>query len=96
MRGFRLSRRARADVDEIRAHIARDNPVAAGRMVDRFFDSFVRLASTPGVGRAMPHLGAGDLRVFPVGNYIVFYRRKPNTIEIVRVLHGARNYDSLF
>lgn len=96
MRRFRLSRRARADIDEIRAHISQDNPIAASRMVDRFFDCFAQLASTPGIGRAMPHLGAGDLRVFPVGNYIAFYRRKPNTIEVVRVIHGARDYESLF
>lgn len=96
MRRFRLSRLARGDIAEIREYIAQDNATAADRVVDHFFDAFYQLASTPGIGRAMPKLGTGELRVFPVGNYVVFYRRKRKTVEIARVLHGARDFEALF
>jgi plasmid stabilization system protein ParE len=29
-------------------------------------------------------------------NYVIFYRVKGKAVEIVRVLHGARDIDSLF
>lgn len=31
------------------------------------------------------------LRSSPVGNYLIFYRPLPDGIEILRVLHGARD-----
>ena len=47
------------------------------------------------MGRARPELAA-DLRSFPVGNYIIFYRPIEDGVEIVRVLSGARDIDALF
>jgi toxin ParE1/3/4 len=85
---------------DIHAYVASDNETAADRLSDRFFDVFAQLASTPGIGPAMPELGDGDLRVFPVGSYAVFYRIATRSaheqIEIVRVIHGARDFESLF
>jgi len=37
-----------------------------------------------------------ELRGFPVGNYLVFYRPASDGIEIIRVLHGARDIPELF
>jgi toxin ParE1/3/4 len=31
------------------------------------------------------------LRSFPVGNYLIFYRPLRGGVELVRVLHGARD-----
>jgi toxin ParE1/3/4 len=44
----------------------------------------------PGCGREEPKF-ARDLRSFPVGNYLIFYRPIQNGIALVRVLHGARD-----
>ncbi len=44
----------------------------------------------PGSGRKEPKLAA-DLRSFPVGNYLIFYRAVADGIAVVRVLHGARD-----
>ena len=38
MTGFRLHPEAFNDIDEIRAHIAQDDPDAAGRVVTAIFD----------------------------------------------------------
>ena len=50
--------------------------------------------------RAISKDGAGPrsdivpgVRSFPVGNYLIFYRETGQGIEIIRVLHGARNLD---
>lgn len=37
-----------------------------------------------------------SIRSFPVGKYILFYRPIEGGIELVRVLHGARDIESLF
>jgi toxin ParE1/3/4 len=37
---------------------------------------------------------ASGLRSFPVGRYVIFYMPTPKGVEIVRVLHGARDADS--
>jgi toxin ParE1/3/4 len=36
------------------------------------------------------------VRSFPVNNYLIFYRLIEEGIEIVRVIHGARNIPNLF
>jgi toxin ParE1/3/4 len=42
-----------------------------------------------------PDLGAGILG-FPVEDYVIFYRQVSTGIEVVRVLHGARDIEALF
>ena len=37
-----------------------------------------------------------NLRSFPFGRYVIFYLALPGGIEIVRVLHGARDLDAIF
>jgi toxin ParE1/3/4 len=39
---------------------------------------------------------APGLQSFPFGRYIIFYRPVANAIEIVRVLHGARDIENIF
>jgi toxin ParE1/3/4 len=47
------------------------------------------------MGRRRPELAPG-IHGFPVGRYVVFYRPSSNGIEIVRVLHGARDLEQQF
>jgi toxin ParE1/3/4 len=47
------------------------------------------------MGRLYPELAA-DLRGFPADDYIIFYREVSEGIEIVRVLHGARDIQAVF
>jgi toxin ParE1/3/4 len=84
-----------ADLVEIALYISRDNPKAADRLLDQFEDCFRRLVKFPGLGRARDELGEG-LRSFPVGQYLVFYLPKPDGIELIRVLHGARDLRRIF
>jgi toxin ParE1/3/4 len=39
---------------------------------------------------------APDLRSFSEGSYVVDFRALLDGIEVARVLHGARNIESLF
>ena len=86
---------AEADLLDIWLYIGRDNVSAADRFLDSMGQKFDALAEYPMMGRARPEL-APDLRSFPVGNYIIFYRPIGCGVEIVRVLSGVRDIDSLF
>lgn len=35
------------------------------------------------------------LRMFPVGNYLILYREIDDGAEILRVIHGARQWQDL-
>jgi toxin ParE1/3/4 len=53
------------------------------------------LAGNPHIGRARGELSP-NLRSIPFGRYVIFYLALPDGIEIVRVLHGARDLDTIF
>jgi len=102
MAKFFLSAEAEADLDEIHARITFDNPEAANEVLDAAYQSFIKLARTPGLGRTrvFSQSELADLHSWHVGRftqYLIFYRRLKGTtgVEIVRVIHGARDLSAL-
>jgi toxin ParE1/3/4 len=89
--------RPRAEIDllEIWRYIAQDSPANADRMLDRIRDALNRLAAIPFMGQARFDLAPG-LRMFPVGNYLIFFRPIEDGIQVIRVLHGKRNISGRF
>jgi toxin ParE1/3/4 len=85
---------AERDLDEIWYHIAVDNLNAADALLDRIDQRCRLLASQPMVGRARPEL-APDLRSLAATPYVIFYNPQADGIEVVRVLHGARDVIAL-
>jgi len=92
---FRLSPRATAGLSEIRRFIALDNPAAADRLVGEFFDLFQLLAKNPKIGQQRDELRP-NLRSMSHGKYVVFFYPMSGGCEIVGVVHGARDVDTLF
>jgi toxin ParE1/3/4 len=87
---FRFSRRAEADLKEIAAYIARDNPARAGTFVRQLREHCRRLVAFPEARRLRPELGEG-VRISVFGNYVVLYVVQEDILEIRRVVHGARD-----
>ena len=85
---------ARADLREIGRYIARDNRQRAISYVKELQQTCQRLANVPGSGRARDDLRPG-LPSFAHGSYVIIYRQTAGGIEIVRVLHGARDIHGL-
>lgn len=88
--------RALADLEERSESIRQHDPRAALRFLAEAEATFGRLAAMPGMGRryAPGHPVLADLRVFPIARYtsdLVFYRPLGDGIEVIRVLHGARD-----
>jgi len=95
MNSFRLSPAARSDLDGIWFYIALDDPEAADKFIRAIISRFPKLAAMPELGRQRGELSP-RLRSFPVGRYVIFYRPMENEIEVVRILHGARDLPPLF
>jgi toxin ParE1/3/4 len=93
----RILRRPQAseDIAEIWDHIADDNLAAADRWLDRLDKQVRLLATQPLMGRARDELAEG-VRSFPMGRYVIFYIPIDDGIDVVRVLHSARDIDALF
>jgi toxin ParE1/3/4 len=89
------SHKAVIDLWEIADYIAQNNLSAAVDFLAEVDEVIARLSDFPGLGPGRDELHAG-LRSFPIGNYVLFYRRIPGGVEIVRVFHGARDLDELF
>jgi toxin ParE1/3/4 len=92
---YRLSGRARRDLVEIWRYIANDNESAADRFIDLITQRFGLLGENPYAGRSRDELRPG-YRSFPVGQYLVFYRLSESRVEIMHVLHGKRDIETLF
>jgi toxin ParE1/3/4 len=91
MKHYRVSKRARKDLDEIFAYWAeRASVTVAGRLVDGIIGRFWLLGQYPRCGRACENLAPG-IRSFAVGRYLIYFRKARRGVEIARVLHGARD-----
>jgi toxin ParE1/3/4 len=90
MKRFRVARQAQEDLEDLWMRIARGSIRNADRFVAKLVGKFPTLAALPDLGSSYEELAPG-LRGMVVGNYVVFYRRIAEGVEIVRVLHGARD-----
>lgn len=88
----RVTRRAaaRADLAEIWDYIAQDDPKRATAFLGNLESVFETLADQPMMGRERLELGE-NIRSFPAGRYVVYYQPWPDGVDVVRVLHAARD-----
>ena len=87
---------ARADLAELVAYIASDNPVAAYRVHDDIRKQTTLLAIYPELGRpGREDRGRvrGTRELVVTGTpYIVAYRFAADVLTVLRLLHGARRW----
>jgi toxin ParE1/3/4 len=95
MSGYRLAYQAERDLEEIADYLADRNPAAAVRLLENLFDKFLLLSQNPFLGESRSDLPRKP-RCFSVGKYVIFYQPTLNGIEIARVVHGSRDWGSLF
>lgn len=84
------------DIDGHIAFIARERPDAALRFLDAVATISDRIAGIPGMGVMRNYRNARlrGLRMIPVSgfeNFLVFHIVTTKTVDIVRVVHAARN-----
>lgn len=93
---------ADCDLDEQAKYLAARRDMETGlRFYRAAEETFELLALQSEMGRATEYRSAflAGVRMFPLKRFpkhLVFYRPLENGIEVIRVLHGARDLEKLF
>jgi toxin ParE1/3/4 len=96
MRKLYIQPQARLDVLEIWNHIASDSVDAANRVNERIDEAIRGLLEMPGKGHRRADVKNPVYRFWAVYSYVIAYRYDDDTLTIVRVVHGRRNFRRLF
>jgi len=88
------------DLQEISDYLCQFNPAAASRFLDAAENAIERLESSPRLGRACrfrdPALAGVRKRLIHGTRYMLYYRPIDDGIEVLRILHGARDAGRIF
>ena len=86
---------ARHDLRQITQYIARDNLLAAMTWLDKTHATCDLLATQPAIGQQVTTKQFGEVRRHVVGNYLIYYEPTSQGVEVVRIVHGARDQGKL-
>jgi antitoxin ParD1/3/4/toxin ParE1/3/4 len=92
---FVLTSLAREDLDEIYEYVRKDNPDAALRVLDNLRNTMRKLAEMPEMGHLRRDLSDEPFRFWSVYSYLIIYKPESRPLQVVRVLHGARDVRSI-
>jgi plasmid stabilization system protein ParE len=98
MEKYELTPEAISDLFEIWNFISRDNPDAAELVEEAILRACNLLTGSPRAGRARKDLTSLPVRfwvVHPYSNYLIVYDPERKPIQIIRILHGARDLPSV-
>jgi toxin ParE1/3/4 len=98
MSRYQFTPQAVADLFDIWSFVAQDNPTAADRVEDAVFRACDFLADSPLAGRIRKELTALPVRcwvVQPYPSYLIVYDPEKKPLQIIRILHGARDLPAL-
>lgn len=88
-----LSAAAEADLEAIGDWIAQHSPARAAAFVRELRQQCAALADGPERFVLVPRFEHVGVRRRVYGNYLIFYCIGGDRVEILHVLHGARDYD---
>ncbi|HXW25682.1 MAG TPA: type II toxin-antitoxin system RelE/ParE family toxin [Xanthobacteraceae bacterium] len=90
-----ITEAAEADLEAIGDWIAEDNPARALTFVRELRRRCETLADAPRGYVLVPRYEHLGVRRRPYRDYLIFYRIVDDTIEVLHVIHGARDYESI-
>jgi toxin ParE1/3/4 len=86
---------AEEDFDRIGDTIAEHNPPRAITFIAELRRRCEALAHTPRRFPLIPRYEKKGVRRVVHGNYLIFYRIDAQKIDVLRILHGAMNYEKI-
>lgn len=95
MKHYLLTPSAKRDINDIWDYIADDSIEAADRVIDALESAMIKLAKSPGIGHWREELADKRHRFLLVYSYLIVYRHEAKPLQIVRVLHAARDVQSI-
>jgi toxin ParE1/3/4 len=86
---------AEGELEAIGDHIALDNPFRAVQFIRELRKDCALLTSMPERHPLLNRYKASGVRRRIYGSYLIFYRIEADTVQILHVLHGAMDYESI-
>jgi toxin ParE1/3/4 len=86
---------ADADLEAVGDRIAELSPLRAVSFVRELRRRAEQIQLFPRAGAPRPQWGA-DVRIVVHGKYVIVHRSRDETVQILRIVHGARDLDALF
>jgi toxin ParE1/3/4 len=83
------------DIAGIWDYIAEDDPDAADRMQERFYDSISALAPFPHQGHWRTDLAPKSIRFTTVDSYLIAYVPDEKPLLVLGIVHGSRRVRTL-
>jgi toxin ParE1/3/4 len=90
-----ITAEAESDLEQIATYIAGQSVAIALGLVQELREKCESLADAPRGYPLVPRHEHLRIRRPPFGNYLIFYRVGSDAIEVVHILHGARDYEPL-
>ncbi|MGJ5175093.1 type II toxin-antitoxin system RelE/ParE family toxin [Bradyrhizobium oligotrophicum] len=90
-----LTAEAEADLDQIVEFVAAQSPASALKLLRELLDKCNALRDAPRGYPLVPRYEDRGIRRRPFGNFLIFYRVRDDAIEVIHILHGARDYEAL-
>ena len=90
-----ITEAAKNDLLEIAAFIRPHHPKRAASFVEELLDRCDTLADIPRAFPLVPRYEHHGIRRYPYRDYLIFYRIHDDILEVIHILHGARDYESL-
>jgi toxin ParE1/3/4 len=96
MKAYVLSAEAQRDVIGIRSYVAERSGFNPARsLIQDFTRAFRFVARNPGSGHVRTDLTHLSVKFWPVHSYVIIYDPSSRPVEILRVLHGMRDLESI-
>lgn len=96
MRKVLVRPQARLDLLEIWHSIAPRSATAADQVIVELERAIRRLAEMPGIGHVRREVKDSRLRFWSVYRYVIGYRYDDQTLVVVRIVHGHRDFRKQF
>ena len=79
------------DLEEIADYIANDSPNYSKVFVSEIEEAVNSLSVFPELGRIVPEYNEDHIRELFVRNYRLIYKNLSNEVNIISIIHGARD-----
>lgn len=92
----RWARPALEDLEQIADYIALDSRYYAAAFVREIRDAARSLRQVARRGRVVPELSNPTIRELLIGNYRLLYQLRKSEVLVIALIHGARDFTSLW
>ena len=90
---------ARQDIYECAEYFERRDDAVADRFREAVQQTIKMLCGNPELGERFRKDLTGTIRrrgILHFTNYLIFYRREDSQLQVLRIIHGARDYEQFF